>query len=96
MTGPSISPSAVVTRSPDVFCAAVGDELVMMDVDSGTFYVLDEISTLIWERLAAPTLVSDLLVDIRERYEVGSEQCQVEVLTLLEQMRDSSLIRVGD
>lgn len=86
----------MVTRSTEVFCAAVGDELVMMDVDSGTFYVLDDISTLIWERLAAPTVVSDLLVDVRERYEVGSEQCEADVLTLLEQMRDSSLIRVGD
>lgn len=91
-----ITRSAVVTRSTDLVTAPVGDDLVMMDVDSGTFFALDDIGSFVWGRLTGPTVVADLLADVQERYEVAPEQCEVDVLALLVRMHDSRLIRVND
>lgn len=90
-----ITRSAVVTRRDDLVTAPVGEDLVMMDIDSGTFFTLDDIGTFVWSRLAGPTSVADLLDEIQHNYDVTPEQCEGDVLALLQQMHDRGLIDVG-
>lgn len=91
-----ITRAAVVVRSDDLVSAVVGEDTMMMDVHSGTFFVLDDIGSFVWERLAGPTRVADLLVDVQGRFDVAPEQCEADVLALLERMRASGLVGVGN
>lgn len=89
-----IARSAVVVRNDTLVTAAVGDEVVMMDIDSGTFYLLDDIGSFLWSRLATPTRVADLLGTIQEHYDVSPAQCESDVTDLLDRMRDRGLVRI--
>lgn len=88
-------PSATVARSDALVSAPLGEELAMMDVDSGSYYLLDDIGTFIWEALAAPILVSDVLAQVRAEYDVTPERCEADVLGLLESLHDKGLLRIG-
>jgi len=62
-----ISDDTLITRNTGLLAAAVHDETVMMDIESGRYYGLDDIGSAIWQRLEAPrrfgTLIDSLVAD---------------------------------
>lgn len=94
MAEPAISRDHVVRRSDDVVTAPLGEDLAMMDVDAGTYYVLDDIAHYVWASLAESRRVGDLLVDVLARYDVTPERCDADVLALLDRMHGKGLVRV--
>lgn len=89
-----ITASAVVHRNADAITAPIGEELAMMDVDAGSYYLLDEVAAAIWSRLDRPTCVADLVADLESRYDVTREQCETDVLSLLHRLHDKGLLHV--
>ena len=90
-----ITESALVSRNDELLSAPVGEELAMMDIDAGTYYVLDDIGSFIWSSLAEPTCVADLLERLQERYDVTARRCSEDVLPLLEHLHEKGIVRVA-
>ncbi|HEX2087350.1 MAG TPA: PqqD family peptide modification chaperone [Solirubrobacteraceae bacterium] len=91
----AITASSVVARSEDAIAAPLGEELAMMDVEAGKYYMLDDIGSRIWSSLDAPRRVSDLVEDLERRYEVTRERCETDVIALLARMHEKGLVRIG-
>jgi len=89
-----IERSSVVTRNDDLVTAPLGAELAMMDVDSGTYYVLDDVASFIWSRISGAVRVADLLEELEGRYEVTRDECERDVLGLLRRMQEKGAVRV--
>ena len=49
-----IGEAVIVTRNRELMSATVHDEIVMMDIDSGRYYGLDDIGSVIWRRVESP------------------------------------------
>jgi Coenzyme PQQ synthesis protein D (PqqD) len=86
--------SATVERAGDLVTAPMGEELAMMDMTAGTYFVLDEVAAFIWERLEGPTTVAELCSELERRYDVAPSRCEVDVLSFLESLRGKGLLRV--
>lgn len=84
----------VVARGEQVITAQVGAQLAMMDVGSGSQYVLDDIASFVWSAIDRPRRVGDLLAEIRLTYDVPPAQCEKDVVALLEHMRDQGLVHM--
>ncbi|MBV8517043.1 MAG: PqqD family protein [Acidobacteria bacterium] len=89
-----ISRDAVVVRTGDLVSAPMGDELAMMDMETGTYFVLDEIAAAIWEQLEQPTRVSALCSTLENRYDVSASQCEADVLPFLQSLHAKRLVRL--
>jgi hypothetical protein len=76
--------------------APMGDELAMMDLETGKYLVLDRIGTAVWEELEAPVPVRELVDRLQAQFEVDRTQCETDVLKFLEQLLDKGLLRVSD
>jgi hypothetical protein len=76
--------------------APMGDELAMMDLETGKYLVLDRIGAVIWEELDEPIRVRDLVDGLQARFEVDRDRCEADVLTFLRQLQDKGLLRVSD
>lgn len=81
---PSITPQSQVQRKPDVLAADVNGEVVMMNAASGEYYGLNPVASDIWQRLARPVVVADLVRDLTNSYEGDPSVIEAEVLALLE------------
>jgi hypothetical protein len=88
-----IEPSTVLRRTDDHVSASLEESLVMMDIDAGKYYLLDDIASFVWDRLAAPTTVADLVGDLCSRYDVSAAQCQADVLPFLTELHEKGLVR---
>jgi len=67
-------------------------EIVMMSVDNGEYYGLDEIGTRIWELLEKPIVIDNLINCLTNEFEVDRQECEQDTLDFLEDMFSRKLI----
>lgn len=72
----------------------IDSEAVILDVNSGTYFGLNEVSNRIWQLLQTPTALDNLVAQIMEEYEVAPEQATADVQNLLDNMLNAGLIEV--
>lgn len=83
----------VVTRSGAVVSAGIDDgEIVMMNVEKGMYYGMDDIESYIWELMERPLSMSQLCDSLMEKYDVACEVCQEDVLEFLHQLHEEGLV----
>ena len=88
-----IARTSVLRRSPEHVSAPLEESLVMMDIDAGKYYLLEGVAPLIWDRLAEPTPVADIVDDLCGRYDVTPERCEADVLPFLTQLHEKGLVQ---
>ena len=77
--------SAVVSRNDERFLAtALGDQVVMMDLERGDFVELNPVATDIWLALEQPCTIDDLVRRLMGEFDVPEDQCAAETRTYLE------------
>ena len=91
-----ISLESVVVQVADLVSSSLDEETVMMSVNSGKYYGLDEIGSRIWELIKQPRSVSDLCDILLEEFEVDRKQCEKDVLDFLNELAEKKLLRVID
>jgi hypothetical protein len=79
-------------RSDEALSAKVGDELLMMSVQKGTYFNLNDVGTRIWELLAEPITLDDLVAALTAEYEVNTETARREVERFLVALRERDLL----
>ncbi|WP_372072232.1 PqqD family peptide modification chaperone [Tistrella mobilis] len=90
-----ITPETTVTRNDDLMIAEIDGEVVLMHVDKGNYYGLDQIGSDIWERMAGPVSVVDLHAALVADYEGDAEEIRADLMELLERMAEHDLVRVA-
>jgi hypothetical protein len=90
----SINLKSIVVQSNDQVSAKIDEEAVMMSIEQGKYYGLDEIGTRIWKLLEQPQSVSEILKTLMKEYEVDNETCEKDVLNLLNGLFKEKLISV--
>jgi len=76
----------VVRKQGDWLAAKVGDELVMMSAEKGSYIGLSEVGARIWELIDTPQEVDAVCVRLQEEYEVAPEVCRAEVESFLNEL----------
>src|SRR5215211_7606613 len=82
-----------VVVSDEQVSTTLGDEAVILGMRDGVYYGLDAVGARIWTLLATPRRVSDLVRAISDEFDVSSEQCERDVLALLDDLSRRELIR---
>ena len=85
--------TAVLRRTDDHVSAPLEESLVMMDIDAGKYYLLDDVAAFVWTRLATPTSVQTLVGELCSRYEVSSSRCEADVLPFLTELHQKGLVQ---
>jgi len=90
-----ISLDDVVTVSPDVVSREVAGELVLLDLESATYFGLNEVGSRVWSvlsELGSPRLVCDA---VARDYAVPRAQLERDVLALVQELRAKGLVQVA-
>lgn len=85
--------TAVLRRTDDHVSAPLEESLVMMDIDAGKYYLLDDVAAFVWTRLATPTSVEALVAELCSRYDVSSSRCEADVLPFLTELHQKGLVQ---
>lgn len=89
-----LSIDSIVSVAPEQLSCALGDESAILNMKNSVYYGLDPVGTRIWSLIQQRISVRELRNRLMDEYEVGADQCEGDLLSLLEKMRNEGLIRV--
>jgi len=94
MKNKKISTDTIITQIEEIVASDIDGETVMMSVENGEYYGLDDIGSRIWELIEKPVRVSDLIDTLLERFDVDRETCEKDVLTFLNGLNEDKILAV--
>jgi hypothetical protein len=87
-----LSVYSVVSRKAGIIEAEIEGEVVALNVETGTCYGLNQVGSRIWHMLATSPRISDICEALLAEYSVDSDDCERQVLDLLENLYTEGLI----
>ncbi len=81
--------NTLISRNETKFLAnALGEELVMMNMENGDFISMNKVGADIWKLCESPISLDQLLQKLENLYDIGPEQCRVETTQFFENGRE--------
>lgn len=96
MSTESIPDSATVSIASDVLGSELGSEVVMLSLQDGTYYGLDDVGAEVWRLVQTPTTIGRIVAALVEMYDVDAQRCRRDVISLVATLRDRRLVDVRD
>lgn len=91
-----ISLTSIISRSQAQVSAEVDGETMMMSVEQGKYYGLDEIGTRIWNLIENPQPVSSVLETLLKEFDIDEKTCKQDLLELLHELNEKDLVEMSD
>jgi hypothetical protein len=73
----------------------LGDELIIMDSESGNYIGLNPVGYIIWKQLDAPLTVENLIKNLLNKYDINQDECETDTIAYLEKMASLNLIQLS-
>jgi hypothetical protein len=86
--------SRVAVSNRQVACE-VGGEMVILHLDEGLYYSLNEVGACIWQLVQEPRSVDELVEAITAKFEVERDQCLADILALLTDLAAHRLVTIS-
>jgi len=91
---PNITLQSNIQRNPGMVTSNLDGEIVMMSVENGEYYGLDEIGTRIWQLMEHPIVIENLINCLTNEFEVEREECEEDTIEFLEDLHSRNLINL--
>jgi len=85
--------TARLSRPPHVRATAQGDQTVLLDIEHGHYYALNEVGSRIWNMMCEGVPFAEIVDRVCTEYDVPREHGERDAALLLRQLLDASLIR---
>ena len=83
----NLSIDSLVQRSDsNLIISELDNDLVMMDIENGSYLSLNKTGRIIWEQLEQPIVVSELIQQLMNRFLVDEKTCTAETLDFLDKI----------
>jgi hypothetical protein len=90
-----ITLGTTIERSNSQVSTEVEGETVILQLESGNYFSLNEVGAFIWGELTQPQVVQDLCTRVLEEFDVEGDECERDVMKLLEQLLTEEMIALG-
>jgi hypothetical protein len=91
----AVSFSAHVVVPPHVLLQQVGEESVLLDLRTETYFGLDSVGTSMWEALTKAETVDGAYRQLLNAYEVEPDRLRQDLETLIENLLRSGLLETS-
>lgn len=94
ITNQTITVNSVVTQAKGNIVSDMGGEKVMLSVTRGKYFNLGEIGGEIWDLMAQPLSVQEIVKQLVTSFDVDSKECEEQVVDFLESLSKEVLIEI--
>jgi Coenzyme PQQ synthesis protein D (PqqD) len=91
-----MNPLAKFVHSPRAMFRAVGEETVLLDLESGTYFGLNPVGARIWQIMGEGKTFAEISDVILDEYDVTRERIEADLVALADQLAEQKLISVND
>jgi hypothetical protein len=80
-----------VVRSSEPISAETGGGVVMLSIETGKYFGLNETAQAIWARMEAPVTVGALVQSVQDEFDVDAERAEATVLAFVAQLIEENI-----
>jgi len=91
-----INQNTTIVAAEDLSVAYLDDEAVLLDVQSGNYFGLNNVGVRIMDLIGEPRLVREICETLSQEYDVDPDQLKRDVLVFLEGLVAHQLIQIKD
>tara|TARA_B100000029_G_C16874648_1_gene704360 strand:- start:14 stop:373 length:360 start_codon:yes stop_codon:yes gene_type:complete len=88
--------NSTIRASEDVVVSQLDDELVMMSIEKGQYYGLDDIGSRVWELINEPRSISSICDVLVSEFDVVRTECEHDMVEWLSELAGENLIQIVD
>ena len=81
--------------TPRVLCKALGDEAILLDLETETYFGLNSIGNRFWELVTTAPTIREALDAMLEEYDVAPDELERDMGELIEDLVGRGLLRTG-
>lgn len=85
-------PTATIVRSSDQVHGDLDGKVVLLSIENGEYYNMNEVGSRVWELLEKPITVGALIERLLTEFDVDRVKCEQEVTAFLRQLRQDRLL----
>jgi hypothetical protein len=90
-----ISRSAVPCPAASLVARKVGEETILVSAKGDMLHTLNATGSFIWENIDGKRSIGDILVLMREEFELPDERAEVDVSRFLEELAEKGVVNIG-
>ena len=83
----------ILTPHPDVQSTTMDGETVLLALDTGRYYTLNRLGTVIWDQCIGHTTMRDIHAVLCDRFDVASERALDDLVALVSQLVEEGLLQ---
>jgi len=80
-------------QNKKVIQSKIGDEVVMLDMDSGFYFGLNSVASIIWGMLEKPTSFEEVINELMKEYNVDRQTCENDTRSFWNQLLERNIIK---
>ncbi len=85
---------SVITLLKKLDTTDLAGEKVMIDFESGKYFLLKGVANDIWDMIQEPVTISTMITELLKLYDIERESCEISVINFLNQLREFDFIGV--
>jgi hydroxymethylpyrimidine pyrophosphatase-like HAD family hydrolase len=89
----SIDNDTIIVQAEGIDATDLNGEKVMMNLDKGQYFALNQVGSRIWDIINKPASVKEITDTLIKEYDIDEETCKSSVITFLEGMNDVEIIK---
>lgn len=90
-----INLDTIINKNLEIEDTDLDGEKVMMNLEKGEYFMMNEVGSRIWEIISKPINVKDIIETLRSEYEVDEETCKCTVIDFLIRLDHAKLISIS-
>lgn len=94
MSVDTITVHDLVVQSQGFLVSDMNGEKIMLSIENGKYYNLGELGGRVWELIASPISVPDMVQQLITEYEIEREACEQQVRAFLQKLAVEGLIQI--
>jgi hypothetical protein len=87
--------STKIARSDNFIHNVIDGELVMMNIETGSYVSMNNTGKIIWEQLENAKTVNEIISDLLNQFTIERSQCEADVIPFIEKMIEQSIVVVA-
>jgi hypothetical protein len=87
-----VESTTIVRRAATNLSTALANETVLLALESGVYFGMNEVGSRVWELLTEPRSIATICQTIEVEFEVSQEVCERDVLKFLQDLQREGLV----
>lgn len=89
-----VTDQTLVIPEENVVASNLAEEMVLLDINAGTYYGLNEVGARVWQMIQHTRRVDKIHEMLLDAYDVDPARCKKDLVDLLQSMHARQLIRL--